>query len=177
MLGWGCWGTRGVALGCSVVSNHSAGGAHVSDPRALGLVCPSAPPPCLNPHPPPPACPVPPPPPARLPCSDFSLVDGHCFRGLILGKTNTLNYYQAANFSAPTQVCVSRVRWAGVRVCGGGQARGQVEWGGPGEPGLGCALLPDAPLPFRPHRPPSLPPPPPPAVRPPCRRTCGSASS
>lgn len=29
--------------------------------------------------------------------SDFSLVDGHCFKALYLGKTNTLNYYQPIN--------------------------------------------------------------------------------
>jgi hypothetical protein len=39
-------------------------------------------------------------------------VDGHCFRSLIVGKSNTLNYYQAANSSAPIQVMppVCRVR-------------------------------------------------------------------
>jgi hypothetical protein len=28
---------------------------------------------------------------------DFSLVDGHCFKALYVGKTNTLNYYQPIN--------------------------------------------------------------------------------
>lgn len=39
------------------------------------------------------------------PClSDFSLVDGHCFKTFLVGKTNTLNYYQPVNASAPIQV-------------------------------------------------------------------------
>lgn len=41
------------------------------------------------------------PPPLR---SDFSLVDGHCFKSLLVGKTNTLNYYQAVNGSSEIQV-------------------------------------------------------------------------
>ncbi|KAL4441531.1 hypothetical protein ABPG77_002035 [Micractinium sp. CCAP 211/92] len=35
---------------------------------------------------------------------DLSLADGHCFKNLIVGKTNTLNYYQPMNFTANTTV-------------------------------------------------------------------------
>lgn len=38
-------------------------------------------------------------------CRDLSLADGHCFKNLIVGKTNTLNYYQPMNFTANTTVC------------------------------------------------------------------------
>jgi hypothetical protein len=34
---------------------------------------------------------------------DFSLVDGHCFKSLLVGKTNTLNYYQAVNSTSEIQ--------------------------------------------------------------------------
>ncbi len=40
-------------------------------------------------------------------CSDFSLVDGHCFKAFIVGKTNTLNYYQGMNLTETTPVNVS----------------------------------------------------------------------
>lgn len=36
--------------------------------------------------------------------SDFSLADGHCFKSLIVGKSNTLNYYQAVNGTSEIQV-------------------------------------------------------------------------
>lgn len=32
---------------------------------------------------------------------DFSLVDGHCFKALFVGKSNTLNYYQSMNQTNP----------------------------------------------------------------------------
>lgn len=44
-------------------------------------------------------------------CRDLSLADGHCFKNLIVGKTNTLNYYQPMNFTANTTVCVGVPLW------------------------------------------------------------------
>ncbi len=37
-------------------------------------------------------------------CRDFSLVDGHCFKALFVGKSNTLNYYQSMNQTNPENV-------------------------------------------------------------------------
>lgn len=50
-------------------------------------------------------------------CSDFSLADGHCFKSLLVGKTNTLNYYQAVNNTAEIQVGVVSALPAEGEVC------------------------------------------------------------
>ena len=47
-------------------------------------------------------------------------MDGHCFKSLIVGKTNTLNYYQAVNTTERT------VRQAGARAGQGRAEQGRV---------------------------------------------------
>ena len=45
------------------------------------------------------------------PHRDWSLVDGFCFRNLIVGHTNTLNYYQAMNDTGTPAARVSTMGW------------------------------------------------------------------